>query len=165
MLLMTGKMTIWKVKSSRWSYSFDLIFLGCRFQIEGRGKKDATAKDYPLTLATCSILVYFVVELPCISTCVSVSTLVHVTYLFEGATALFQLEYFTKNFVHTTPTTFKTLHPFLLLYHDLHIVTAVWSDKFWRSYCPFRLKILHQYVYGCGRHSKITFNYLTILFY
>jgi hypothetical protein len=64
-------------------------------------------------------------ELPCICTCVSVSTLVHVTYLLEGATALFQLEYFTKNFVHTTPTTFKTLHPFLLLYHDLHIVTAV----------------------------------------
>ena len=96
MLLMTGKMTIWIAKSSRLSYSFDLIFLGCRFQVEGRGKMDATAKDYPLTLATCSILVYFVVELPCICTCVSVSTLVHVPYLFEGDTALFQLEYFTK---------------------------------------------------------------------
>lgn len=38
---------------------------------------------------------------------------------------------------------FKTLHACILTYKIFHIVTTVWSNHFWRSYCPFCIEIFH----------------------
>ena len=43
--MMQGKLTIGKVKSSCLSWSLLLMFLRCRFQVEGQGKEADTALE------------------------------------------------------------------------------------------------------------------------
>ena len=62
----------------------------------------------------------------------------------------------------------KTLHSCLWAYQDLHILRAVWLDNFWKSYCPFWLRIFHQKEFWMGRQFfvwKITFDLILVLLY
>lgn len=65
--------------------------------------------------------------------------------LFWGRHIVLSCQSVTKMCIHTPHTFkleyFKTLHACFLTYKIFHIVTAVWSDHFLRSCCPFCLEI------------------------
>ena len=67
--------------------------------------------------------------------------------IYERVIALFHLEYFIKNCKHNPfyiliRNSLKLCNVFSLPHEDLFINTAV-IRQFWRSYCPFWLRIFH----------------------